>query len=566
MWENRRERVAMATSSARPSSSTRDDRELATLAIAGDGDAFALLYDRHERRVFGFCLRMLGNPDEAADATQETFIRLLGRLPALQGRDVNFIAYALTTARNACYDTIAARRRVEPVAEQLDRSMSEMSSPIGQPGTELSDVTRDPERAALLAAAREDVRAANARLPERQREVLALRELEQLSYEQIGEIVGLNENAVAQLISRARIRLRDLIRGDALESIASSSPDCERALPLLARRQDDQRSGAEELDWLRMHMTDCDTCRSRRAAMEEAGASYRALGPIVPLAWLRHTTIARAAQLVGADWSHLASSAPNAATSPASQASPAGARAQDGTHTTAGAGPDQAGVGAWLGAVSLRMRSSSGSQRSGGHRLRWLIVAAGLCAILAVMVLLAGSVIPDGRVLPQSDAGSAATPVTALHDRGRARIHAGGGPAHHVSAPASGVVVSRAHGSALAVVVSGGVQASGPTPVVRHAHHHGHTAPSRVRHPSAPKGSPTPTSGAPSTQPTTTTTTPTTPPPTATTPTPSPPSGESSGGGSGTTTTTPTETPGGSPGGSGSTEPEHGCALAIACH
>ena len=94
LWENRREQVAMASTTA-SLSTTLDDRELARLAVAGDGDAFAQLYDRHERRVFGFCLRMLGTEDEAADATQETFMRLLRRLPALQGRDLNFVAYAL---------------------------------------------------------------------------------------------------------------------------------------------------------------------------------------------------------------------------------------------------------------------------------------------------------------------------------------------------------------------------------------------------------------------------------------------------------------------------------------
>ena len=331
MWENRREQVAMARPTARPSTAappraTLDDHELARLAIAGDGDAFAQLYDRHERRVYGYCLRMLGAPDDAADATQETFVRLLRRLPALEGRDVNFIAYALTTARNACYDAIEARRRVQPVAEPIDRSAPTTRAPIGLYAGEPGGISLDPERAALLAATRKDVRAANARLPERQREVLALRELEQLSYEQIGEIVHLNENAVAQLISRARIRLREEIRGDALASIAASSPDCERALALLARLQDTQRSDAEALGWLGTHMDSCETCRLSRVAMEEVGVSYRALGPIVVLAWLRHATIAHAARFVGADWSHIADSVPRttpSSTSPADASSDA---------------------------------------------------------------------------------------------------------------------------------------------------------------------------------------------------------------------------------------------------
>jgi RNA polymerase sigma-70 factor (ECF subfamily) len=283
----------MATS-IRPPSKDLDDAELAARALDGDGEAFAALYDRHERRVYGFCLRLLASEDAAADATQETFMRLLKRLPSLRGRELNFIAYALRTARNACYDQIASRRRVEPTAEAPEPH-----------ATDPADVERDPERAALLASLREQVRLANASLVPRQREVLALRELEELSYEQIAAVVGLNENAVAQLISRARIRLREILRGEQLASIAASSPQCERALPLIARAQDGQPGSGEDSDWLQAHLNSCETCKLNRAAMHEAGASYRALGPIVPLLWLRRATIARAAGLVGADWDDL---------------------------------------------------------------------------------------------------------------------------------------------------------------------------------------------------------------------------------------------------------------------
>jgi RNA polymerase sigma-70 factor (ECF subfamily) len=285
-----------------------DDRELAQRAVAGDGHAFAELYDRHEQRVYGFCMRLLGSPHDAADATQETFVRMLARLPSLQGRELNFVAYALTAARNACYDTIEGRRRAEPASDRPDGRDGLDGLATGDAG---SDVTLDPERTALLASAREDVRVANAALPPRQREVLALREIELLSYEQIGEIMGLNRNAVAQLVSRARIKLRDLLRGSALASVSAASEECTRALPLLAQMQDGEEGAPAELDWLRAHLAGCDTCRLGRAAMEEAGVSYRALAPIVPAVWLRHASIARAAEFVGADWSKIAGLTPH---------------------------------------------------------------------------------------------------------------------------------------------------------------------------------------------------------------------------------------------------------------
>lgn len=430
-------------------------------------------------------------------------MRLLKRLPALEGREVNFIAYALTTARNACYDAIEARRRMQPVAEQIE------------PGAdEPREVTFDPERAALLAASREDVRAANARLSERQREVLALRELEQLSYEQIGEVVGLNDNAVAQLISRARIRLRAEIRGDALGSIATSSPDCERALPLLARLQDAQANTTDELDWLARHMAGCETCRLSCAAMEEAGASYRALGPVAVLAWLRHTTIAHAARFVGADWSHVAG--------PAS------------VHGTTRSSISAPGIG-------RRMLAAA---------------AVSVCLLVILAVIVAGRVTPDSRMLPQRmtvDPGvltKAPKPIR---------------PPTHVVRPVArnGVVGRHTSAGALAAVTSNtpSRRASAPTTITHHdqrvtrhkAVHHAHAVPA-------------PATGTPSApQPASTT-------PSSTTPAPSPPSagsGESTGSGSGTPTSggetsSPAETPASPPGGQ-PTETVPGCALAVAC-
>jgi RNA polymerase sigma factor (sigma-70 family) len=269
----------------------RSDEELARAARAGEGEAFAELYDRHERRVYRFCVRLLGNPDDAADATQETFMRLLKRLPALEGRELNALAYVLTAARHSCYDIIRGRKRVELSGEEIE-------PPSREPGA----IDEDPERAALLATTRELAQRAHARLAPRQREVLALRELEGLSYDEIGSVMELERNAVAQLISRARIRLAELVRGDALESVAAASPDCDRALPLLAREQDGQAPDGDDGSWLLRHLHDCATCRVRESAMQEAGVSYRALAPIVPLVWLRQATIARAAEVVGANW------------------------------------------------------------------------------------------------------------------------------------------------------------------------------------------------------------------------------------------------------------------------
>jgi RNA polymerase sigma factor (sigma-70 family) len=399
----------------------RSEEELARAALAGEGEAFAELYDRHEQRVYRFCVRLLGNPDDAADATQETFMRLLKRLPALEGRELNALAYVLTAARHACYDIIQGRKRVELSGEEIE-------PPSREPGA----IDEDPERAALLATTRELTQRAHARLAPRQREVLALRELEGLSYEEIGSIMELERNAVAQLISRARIKLTELVRGDALESIVGASPDCERALPLLAREQDGQALASDDDSWLVRHLRDCATCRVRESAMQEAGVSYRALAPIVPLVWLRQATIARAAELVNANWSGLA----GAHAGYGGSASGSASRTQGGrTQPSSGAGQSAGDAGQSAGSrggghgvggdgsgnvldVAAGEQSANPGLALGellgfdSHRRR-LAALAVLVACLLTFGLLVGSIAHDGSASPRTPTLTSA-PASAL--------------------------------------------------------------------------------------------------------------------------------------------------------
>jgi RNA polymerase sigma factor (sigma-70 family) len=94
-----------------------DEARLAQRAAQGDGDAFATLYTRYEKRAYNLCLRILGSEDDAADATQEAFVRVLRRLPKLEGRELAFGSYLFTSARHACYDLIERRKRAEPSDE-----------------------------------------------------------------------------------------------------------------------------------------------------------------------------------------------------------------------------------------------------------------------------------------------------------------------------------------------------------------------------------------------------------------------------------------------------------------
>jgi Sigma-70, region 4/CARDB len=121
----------------------------------------------------------------------------------------------------------------------------------------------------------EEVRIANGKLDQRQRLVLALCELEDRSYAEIGELVGLNENAVAQLVFRARERLRTELRLVQIDP-ESLPEECRTFLPLLAQHLDGKLRGPK-LESTLTHLETCERCQAALADMREAKRRYRAL-------------------------------------------------------------------------------------------------------------------------------------------------------------------------------------------------------------------------------------------------------------------------------------------------
>jgi RNA polymerase sigma-70 factor (ECF subfamily) len=241
-----------------------EEERLARAAAAGDGSAFASLYEHYEQRIYNFAYRLTGSEPDAAETTQEAFLAVMRRLPKAQGGELHFRLSLFSAVRNACYDLMEKRPRARPKDTKPETAQAE-------------------------------VREACMRLPEHQREALALRELEELSYEEIAAIMETNRNAVAQLISRARINLSDELLGTPLAAVATPSPECERALPLIAARADGQlEAGSDDDAWLDAHLAGCERCRLGVKAMEEAGASYRAWAPLAVAPSLLGETMAKA--------------------------------------------------------------------------------------------------------------------------------------------------------------------------------------------------------------------------------------------------------------------------------
>jgi RNA polymerase sigma factor (sigma-70 family) len=272
---------------------TTPDGVLVQEAAAGSGVSYGVLYDRYATQVYNYCLRLTGSQEDASDATQEAFVNVLRRLQDDDRPVLEFSSYLFAAARHESYGLMRQRVRTHPT-----------DSPPAERGR-VADVETDPERSVLLSDSQQAVRDASAQLPPRHREVLALREVAGRSYEEIGATMGISENAAAQLIFRARSKLREAMTAGAVASVVATTDECETAQILLSRVQDGQPVEEEDRAWLEKHLDECGSCKTANRMLLEIGASYRLWGPVALLAGMRAETLTRAGGLVGADWSHV---------------------------------------------------------------------------------------------------------------------------------------------------------------------------------------------------------------------------------------------------------------------
>jgi RNA polymerase sigma-70 factor (ECF subfamily) len=177
---------------ARAVDDSADDAALVAAAAAGSPAAFDLLVTRHRRAVYHLCYRFVNHHEDAADLTQDTFVRAWKALGSFRGQ-ARFSTWLHRIAINVCLNKLATR---PPAAEPIDaEALVDRHQP--RPG----DALLAEERAA-------QVRAAVATLPPRQREALVLRTYHELSHQEVAAIVGTSVGAVKANIFHALANLR----------------------------------------------------------------------------------------------------------------------------------------------------------------------------------------------------------------------------------------------------------------------------------------------------------------------------------------------------------------------
>lgn len=229
-----------------------DDR-LARRATSGDQQAFGAIFRRYHQRLYRYCLAVVGNPEDAQDALQNTMVKVMRALPG-EERRIELKPWLYRIAHNESIDLL--RRRRETV--QIDPEL------IAR-GTGLSEEAEARERLRRLIADLDQ-------LPDRQRGALVMRELGGLDFAEIGAALGTSASVARQTLYEARLGLGQMEAGREMtcETVTRALSDGDGRV---ARRRD-----------IRAHLRDCSDCRRFGEQISRRQADLKALSPLPAVA------------------------------------------------------------------------------------------------------------------------------------------------------------------------------------------------------------------------------------------------------------------------------------------
>lgn len=234
---------------------TGADADLITAARAGDGGAYALLYQRHVEAAVKLARHLVRHPADRDDVVAEAFARVLTALRTGSGPTVAFRPYLLTTIRHVAVDLLRTRR------SQLPTEVGELPEPVSH--------ETDP---ALASLERSLVARAFQMLPERWSAVLWHTEVEQARPAEVGLLLGISPSAVAALRYRAREGLRQAYLQLHLSGHARAA-----CVPVAAKLAAYVRNGlsAREVRKVDRHLSRCPDCRTAHAELSWINATLR---------------------------------------------------------------------------------------------------------------------------------------------------------------------------------------------------------------------------------------------------------------------------------------------------
>lgn len=246
-----------------------DDLSLIEAYLGGDVSAFDTLFQRYHGRVRAVCMRYVADEALAEDLVQEAFYRVLRALSRVD-KDFNFGAWIHRIAVNLCQDELRRRNRRTAHLDQSgdpEETMLKLADP---------DRAGHPEAALEMTSLRQMVWEVATKLPERQRMVLTLRELQGLSYACIARVMNISDAAVETLLHRARKRFKEeYLR---LESPPEERQPCSLVAQVMSRANGVSLSKQRAVE---SHVASCVWCREAYASA--AAASEVIAEVVVPV-------------------------------------------------------------------------------------------------------------------------------------------------------------------------------------------------------------------------------------------------------------------------------------------
>ena len=184
--------------------------------LGGDANAFETLVLEYEKNVYNIALRMTGNSEDAADMTQEAFIKAYNSLQSFRG-DSKFSVWLYRIVSNVCLDFLRSKNRRPTVSLSVEDDDGEDAQ------LDVADESQSPELLLDRKLTRDSVRRGLDSLPPDYRQILLLREIQGLSYDEIAQALSLEVGTVKSRIFRARKRLCTFLIDDGNISDFSSS-------------------------------------------------------------------------------------------------------------------------------------------------------------------------------------------------------------------------------------------------------------------------------------------------------------------------------------------------------
>ncbi len=184
-----------------------EEREIISKTLSGDVNAFEGLVVEYEKNVYNLALRMLKNAEDAADISQDAFIKAYNSLSSFRG-DSKFSVWLYRIVSNLCLDYLRRQNRRPTKSLSVEDNDGESTE------LEIPDEEQSPEKLLERKTTREAVRRGLDELNTEQREILLLREIQGFSYDEIADVLNLESGTVKSRIFRARKKLCDFLIKD----------------------------------------------------------------------------------------------------------------------------------------------------------------------------------------------------------------------------------------------------------------------------------------------------------------------------------------------------------------